>query len=228
MKSPAPKRARILIADDHQFFRDGLADFINRQKSLICCASVADSAGIRSALENDRPDILLLDLRLGAEDGLELIKALRHERPALPILVLSQYSEDIYGERALRAGAQGYLMKEEAANEVLTAIQTVLGGQMYASQRFAMLSLQKSIAHRKSPTCGSGIDSLSDRELQVFQLLGNGRSTRQIAEDLKLSVKTVETYRENIKHKLGFPDAAALRQGATEWAQRENSPSSHP
>jgi DNA-binding NarL/FixJ family response regulator len=200
MKSPAPKRARILIADDHQFFRDGLAEFINRQKELMCCASVANSAAIRSAIETERPDILLLDLRLGAEDGLELIKALRQERPSLPILILSQCSEDVYGERALRAGAQGYLMKEEAAHEVLTAIQTVLRGEMYATQRFAMLSLRKSITNRKPPANGSGIDSLSDRELQVFQLLGLGRSTRQIAEDLKLSSKTIETYRENIKH----------------------------
>ena len=147
-----------------------------------------------------------------------MIKAVRAQYDKLPILILSQLDETLYAERALRAGAQGYIMKERATEDVLEGIRTILDGDLYVSKKVAALAVRKMVESR-SEVEGTEVDALSDREIQVFRLLGTGKGTRDIAESLGLSYKTIETYRENIKHKLNLPDATALVHRATEWLQ---------
>jgi len=211
-------RKRILIADDHPLLREGLMQFINRQENLICCAESDSAASTFTAVQQHKPDLLLLDLRLRNEDGLELIKFLKGQYPELLILVISQCDETIYAERALRAGARGYIMKEEASDKVLAAISAVLSGEIYLSRKMALRLAERSIECRATGA-GPGVESLTDRELQVFQLLGSGLTTRQIAAKMNLSFKTIETYRENIKHKLGLAGAAELVRCATSWIE---------
>jgi DNA-binding NarL/FixJ family response regulator len=196
---------------------------INRQTDMVCCGEVSSAAAARQAIAQKQPELILLDLRLGASDGLELIKSLKTEFPKLLILVLSQYDESLYAERALRAGAGGYLMKEEASEEVVNAIRMVLSGQLYISRKMAALVLHKVL--QNPPKSGDvGVESLTDRELQVFQLIGAALSTQEIAKKLGLSFKTIETYRENIKHKLNLRTAAELVQAATGWVQNTGQP----
>ncbi len=212
-----PKRqARVVVVDDHPVVREGLLAMIRRHQEFICCGEADSVAGAQETVESVKPDLLLLDLRLRNGDGLELIKTLRSRFPSLRILVISQFDEAIYAERALRAGARGYLMKEQATQEVLTAMRTILAGELYVSPKIAALALHK-LVETTPPVPGSGIASLTDRELEVFRLLGGGLSTRQIAAELHLSFKTVETHRENIKHKLGLSGAAELVRRAREW-----------
>lgn len=172
-------------------------------------------------MEKEKPDLLLTDLCLGDSDGLELIKGLKAQFPNLPILVLSQQDETLFAERTLRAGARGYIMKERATQDVLEGIRTILGGDLYVSRKVAALAMRKLVEGGAEAKAGDGseVSALSDRELQVLRLLGAGKGTKDIAVALKLSHKTIETYRENIKAKLGIPDATALIHRATEWVQ---------
>jgi len=204
--------------DDHPLFRDGLVQLINRQRDLICCGQAGTSAAALTAMEVHCPDFILLDLRLGQEDGLELIKSCKARCPSIAILVISQFDEAIYAERALRAGARGYLMKEEATDEVIRAIRSILDGELYVSRKMSVVVLHK-VLKQEPQSASIGVESLSDRELQVFQLLGSGASTRQIANSLHLSVKTIETYRENLKHKLQFSNGVELVRHARAWVQ---------
>jgi len=212
------QKRRILVVDDHPLLRAGLIQFIERQKDMICSGEADSAATTQSAVANQKPDLVLLDLRLRSEDGLELIKSLKARFPKLPILIISQCDELLYAERVLKAGACGYIMKEEATDEVLVAIRFVLGGELYLSRKLAIRLVQKAIEARPA-TPGPGLDSLTDRELQVFQMVGAGLNTRHIAERLNLSFKTIETYRENIKHKLGLAGAADLVRYATSWVE---------
>lgn len=220
---PSPKKPdanqRILVVDDHPLVRDGLVQLIRRQNGLTCCGEASNVPDAHACALREHPDLVILDLRLDKGDGMELIKMLKSELPGLRILVLSQLDELLYAERVLKAGAHGYLMKEEAAKEVVTAIRMVLAGELYVSPKMSGLILRKMI---ESPSVRpvSGVESLTDRELQVFQMLGAGKSTRQIAVELFLSFKTVETHRENIKAKMGLADAAALIHQATIWYRR--------
>jgi len=207
-------KKRIFIVDDHPLYREGLRRFIDSQPNLTCCFE-ADS--YKAAFDNVRqsaPDLVILDLRLQRSDGMELMKNLLTEMPQLRILVLSQGDETVHAELALRAGALGYIMKEEATDELLQAITTVLRGELYVSKRLSALVLKRFFRGDTSSTLA---EKLSDRELQVFQFLGSGLSTQEIAQQLHLSVKTVETHRENIKHKLELRDAAGVVQAAREW-----------
>lgn len=213
------EKHKVVVVDDHPLFREGVQHFLNRQKGLICCAAVGSSAEAVEVVEREKADLVTLDLRLGDEDGLQVIRTLKTRFPELNVLVLSQFSETTYGERALRAGASGYVMKEEATEVVLEAIRTVLRGDIYASRNLAFAALKK-VIHEKPSQGTAGPDRLSDRELQVFELLGQGRRVREIAEFLKLSPKTIETYRENIKHKLGLANGAELNRAATAWSER--------
>jgi len=217
------RKARILVVDDHPLFCEGVVQLINRQNDLACCGVAGNVAAARAALLKLKPGLVLLDLRLGNEDGLELIKDLGNQCPDIPILVVSQYDEALYAERALRAGALGYVMKEEATAEVLSAIRSVLAGELYVSRKMGALVLHK-LLQGKPDFHRPGIECLTDRELQVFQLLGTGLSSRQVSAELHLSIKTIETYRENIKHKLGLNNAPELLRHATEWAQGHPSP----
>ncbi len=219
MKPASPKPAtktRVIVADDHPFLRAGLATMISKQADMECVGEAESMAAAQKQVAALKPDLLMLDLCLGEGDGLELIKSLRAQHPKLIILVLSSQDEAQYAERVLRAGAQGYIMKEKPPAEVLAAARAVLAGELHVSQRVAAQVLRRSLQDRPTPA-GSGVDSLTDRELQVFRLLGTGLSTRRIADELKLSFKTIETYRENIKHKLGLADAPALLTKAAEW-----------
>ncbi len=211
-------RVRVFIADDHPFLRLGIKSLINQADDLECCGEAENVKGTLQGVEETKPDLLILDLCLGDSDGLELIKSLRAQHEKLPILILSQLDETLYAERTLKAGARGYIMKERATDDVLDGVRTILEGDLFVSRKVAALAVRKMVETR-SESATNEVDVLSDRELQVFRLLGAGKSTRGIAETLNLSFKTIETYRENIKHKLDLPDASALVHRATEWAQ---------
>lgn len=220
-KEPATSnpRKRVLVADDHPIVRDGLVQLINQQADLMCCGQAATQTEVFAAITSHRPELLVLDLRLKDGDGLELIKSLKSQHPDLPILVLSQFDEELYAERALRAGAFGYVMKEQASKEVVDAMRTVLAGRLYVTQAMTARLLQKAIT-TKQPFAEPSAENLTDRELQVLNYLGSGISTRDIATKMRLSIKTVETYREHIKHKLGLRNAEELIYYARNWAEK--------
>jgi DNA-binding NarL/FixJ family response regulator len=214
--SPPPYRHRILIVDDHPLYRDGLRRFIESQPDLMCCGQAEDGQSAKAAVANSRPDLVILDLRLRGEDGADLLRDLLQEQPGLRVLVLSQKDQAVHAEPLLRAGARGYIMKEEATEELLLAVRTVLLDDLYVGPRLSALVLNR-FFHGKP---GDGVaDKLTKRELQIFQFLGSGQGTQEIARQLNLSVKTVEAHRENIKRKLGCADAAELVHAAHQWVQ---------
>jgi len=206
----------ILIVEDHPLYREGLRGFIDAQASLSCCGEADSAQAAIELVRRRKPDLVLLDLRLRREDGMELIKNLRTEHPSLRILVVSQGDETVYAEQVLRAGAVGYIMKEEATEELLNAINQVLRGELYVSRRLSALVLKRFFGRTARRDLAEG---LTDRELQVFQFLGSGMTMQEISQHLHLSIKTVETHRENIKHKLKLQDAAAVVQAARAWLQ---------
>ena len=210
------KKPRVLVADDHPLFREGLVQLITRETDLCCCGETDTVEATQTAVATLKPDLLVLDLRLKDGDGLELIKTLKARFPKLAILVVSQHDETLYAERALRAGARGYVMKEEAAEEVRLAVRTLLKGDLFVSRKMSVLALHK-LLNNTAESRGNYIERLTDRELQVFQLLGAGKGTSDIADELNLSPKTIETHRENIKHKLGLRNAADLLCHAVHW-----------
>lgn len=215
----SPNKGRVLVADDHPIVRDGLVQLINQQEDLICCAEASTQSEVFAAVSSHKPDLLVLDLRLKDGDGLELIKSLKSQYPDLPVLVLSQFDEELYAERALRAGALGYVMKEQASNEVVDAMRMVLKGKIYVTPEMTARLLQKAITSRPATTAPTS-ENLTDRELQVLQFLGSGLSTREIAAKVRLSVKTVETYREHLKHKLNLRNSEELIYYARNWVEK--------
>ncbi|HEX5037850.1 MAG TPA: response regulator transcription factor [bacterium] len=218
-KKGTPERARILIVDDHPVVRQGLALLIGQQPDLSVCGEAEDAFRALSAIEALKPDLVLADVSLKGADGIELTKDIKARFPSVPVLVLSMLDESFYAERALRAGAKGYVMKQEATDKILTAIRRVLGGEVFVSDKMVSRMLQKMAGD--SAAGGSPVDLLSDREMTVFQLIGRGYSTARIAEDLHLSVKTVETHRAHIKEKLNLADAAELSGYAGQWLSRQ-------
>ena len=191
--------------EEHPLLRHGVADYLNSQLDMTVCGEADNIRDARHKLEECKPQLLLTALRLGTGDTLEFVKALKSERPALLILVYSAFEESIFAERALRAGADGYVMKKAAKEELLAAIREILGGNIYVSRDVAMRAFKKSLETRAEipsarPTVG--LEKLSDREMHIFFLLGSGLGNSQIAHSLNLSVKTIESHRENIKHKL--------------------------
>lgn len=211
-------RFKVLLVDDHPIVRHGFAELINRDPNLTVCGEAEDIHEAMEAIKSSRPDIVIVDITLKGGNGLELIKNLKIQHPGLPALVISMHDESLYAERVLRAGGRGYLTKQEAVDNILTAIHRVLKGEIYLSQKMTGKLLYR-IADGDTQLSRSPIDSLTDRELEVFQMIGQGNGTRQIAEELHLSVKTVETYREHLKQKLGLKDAAELVQHAVQWVQ---------
>jgi DNA-binding NarL/FixJ family response regulator len=213
-------KSSILVVDDHPMVRDGLSRLISRQDDLVCCGEAGTVAEAQAAVARLKPDLAILDLRLKGGDGLELIKSLKLQYPDLRMLVLSQYEAPLYMERALKAGAMGYVVKEQAAEEILKAIRTVLQNEIFLTRGMAALLLKKLIG--PGPKLSKpGAEPLTDRELHVLQLLGTGLSTREISVELHVSFKTVESHRENIKRKLGLRSASALVHYATEWAREQ-------
>jgi DNA-binding NarL/FixJ family response regulator len=210
-------KTRILVVDDHPFFRSGIAHWLNRQTTLTCCGEADSVATARQAVAALQPDCVLLDLRLGDGDGLDLLRELTQAYPAMRFIAVSQHDEDAYAHRALRVGARGYIMKSEATEKVLEAIETVMSGKVYITRSVSARLMQNLFPD--PATTAPMLASLSDRELQVFQLIGVGYSTREIAERLKLSPKTVETYREHLKDKLQLRDSTGLTRAAIVWVE---------
>jgi len=205
---------RIFLIDDHPIVRQGLALFINRESDLIVCGEADGAASAPQAIRDSMPDFIVLDISLDGPDGLDLLKTLRVTYPNLPVLVLSMHDESIYAERALRAGANGYIMKQEATEKVLIAIRNILRGEVYLSDRLTNRMLQQ-FAHGSVAT-RDPVAKLTDRELEVYRLIGAGHATRQIADELHVSTKTVESYQAHIKEKLSLRNARELVQHAIE------------
>lgn len=222
--NPTEKKAKILLVDDHPLVLTGLSQIINSQPDLMVCGEASTPAGALKAVTQLQPDLVVLDLRLKGGDGLELIRTLKAQFPSLRILVLSQFDEALYAERVLRAGAQGYLMKDQATADLLGAIRPVLSGEVYLNRTMTNHLLQKTFANKPLPRTAR-VEQLTDRELQVLLLLGTGIGTRKIAEQLNLSIKTVETYREHLKQKLDLPGASELVHFATHWVEHYSQPS---
>ena len=216
-KNPAQ---RILIVDDHPMMRTGLAQLIDNEPDLKVCAE-ADNAGQAITLvARQKFDLALLDISLPDKSGLELIKDLRSLRPEMPILVVSMHDEMIYAERVLRAGGRGYIMKQEGGKKLLQAIRQVLTGQIYVSEKMSARILETFSGHGPEQSA-SPVARLSDREFEVFQLIGQGKGTKEIAQHLNLSVKTVEVHRAKIKEKLSLQTATDLVRYAVRWAEAQ-------
>ncbi len=220
-KNPHPGRqpagvSKIIIVDDHPIVRQGLAALINQQEDMEVCAQAADGREAMEQIGRLKPDLVTIDLTLGDSGGLELIKNIKSRYPDLPMLVVSIHDEVLYAERVLRAGARGYIMKQEATENVTEAIGKVLAGQVYVSEGMSD-RIVRSFLGGAEKTKPASISSLSDRELEVFRLIGQGYGTRKIAEMLHLSIKTIETYRAHIKFKLDLDNAAHLLQYAVQW-----------
>ncbi len=212
----SPKKHKVYVVDDHPIVRQGLGLMINREPDMFVCGEAEEAHSALQALTTLQPDVMIVDISLGGPDGIELVKSIRARNTSLPVLVLSMHDESTYAERALRAGANGYIMKQEATEKVLVAIRRILKGDVYLSDRIAGKMLQQYV--RGSTTVKhSPMADLSDRELEVFRLIGDGHGTRQIAEELHISVKTVETYQAHIKEKLSLRNARELMQHAIEW-----------
>src|SRR5216117_193532 len=224
-RQESQKKSRVIIIEDHPVLCSGLRQLIDNQPDLACVGVADNVLDAKRVVDQCKPDLVVLDLRLkGGGDALDFIKTLRVEHREVKVLVLSQYDELIFAERALRAGASGYIMKENATDEVLRALRKVLTGDLYFSERVAAAVVQRML--REKPIASrDGVERLSDREMQVFQLLGASYSPREIAEQFHLSRKTIETHCEKIKHKLSLYNAAELKRFARRWAAENMTPS---
>lgn len=209
--------ARILVIDDHPIVRFGIRQLIDAEPGLAICAEADSPEAAFAAVKSSEPDLALVDLSLAGHTGLELIRGLRELVPDLRILVLSMHDEALFAGRALRAGARGYIMKQEAINDLVSAVRTVLAGHIYVSENMTRISLQRS--SKPSAVRAASPEDLSARELKVFELIGRGHNTTAIAGQLAVSVKTVETYRAAIKSKLNLGNAAELVRFATIWVE---------
>ncbi|MGI6460001.1 MAG: response regulator [Candidatus Hydrogenedentales bacterium] len=215
------KPYQILVVDDHPIVRRGFAQLIKQEPDIIVCAEAEDIPEAIAALEAHRPDLVIVDIVLKQANGLDLLKQLPVLSPDTKALVVSMHDEQIYAERVLRAGARGYVMKQEADEVIVTAIRRVLQGGIYVSEQVNARILMN-FAQNQARFEASPVEFLTDRELEVFELIGQGHSTRQIGERLNISVKTVETYRARIKEKLRLETGAELLQTCVEWAIKKS------
>jgi len=227
--SPTPRRQaeallsalkQIMLVDDHPMTRAGVADLINKQPDMRVCAEFGDPTLAFSSLEKHSPDLLLADISMPGRGGIEFLKDVLALRPGLSILVLSMHDEAIYAERALRVGARGYIMKDQGGEKLLAAIRYVLGGGVYVSDQ-ASAAILGHLSDRRPRGSNSPIATLSDREFEIFCLIGQGKSSREVAKQLHLSSKTVDTHRTRIKEKLEIKDAIGLVCHAVRWVQAE-------
>ncbi len=218
-KDNKEKKYKVFIVDDHPLVRSGLTDLINRQKDLAVCGEAEDVSGALKAVEESRPDILIADLSLGLDSGLRLMENLKCMHSKLPVLVLSMHDESLYAERCFKAGARGYIMKEEKPGAVISAIRNVLGGELHISDKLGKKILNKLVSN-KFESSGTPVDVLSNRELEVYNLLGKGLDKHKIAKQLFLSIKTVETYMEHVKKKMNFKDSRELMMNAVQWVSK--------
>src|SRR6516165_493776 len=210
-------RARVLIVDDHPAVREALALRIGRQPDLEVCGEAADMSDALRLIADARPDVAVVDISLKAGNGIDLIKRIKDRNDHIRMLVWSMHSESLYAERALRAGALGYINKDQATDRIVEAVRRVLAGKVWLSDAMAERMLQRAVGERRHEVTRSPLDALADRELEVFRLIGHGVKTAQIAERLHVSVKTVETYRDRIRQKLDLSDGTELAHYATQW-----------
>ena len=217
-KKTGQKRKRILIVDDHPMMRQGLAQLIGMEPDMAVCGE-ADSAGSAiDAVNVQKPDLVLADISLPGKNGLELIKDFQALQPGLPVLVISMHDESLYAERVLRAGGRGYIMKQEGGKKLMQAIRHVLDGKVYVSEKISA-GILETLSGNRAGAEGSPVEKLTDRELEVFQLIGQGKGTRDIAETLHLSIKTVDVHRAKIKAKLKLNSASELIRYTVRWIE---------
>jgi len=223
--SPPPQKSetgksRVFIVDDHTMFREGLRQLIEREPNLIVCGDAPDAVEAMRGIRTTKPDVVLLDISLAGTSGIDLIKEIKAEFEDLPVLVVSMHDESLYAERALRAGAMGYVMKHEPARTVKAAIQKVLGGDMYLSEKMAAGVINRFMRGQPEQP-RSPIETLSDRELEVFRMLGQGKGVRVIAEELGLTIPTINSFRNRIKEKFGLKTSTEVMLHAIQWIQGE-------
>jgi DNA-binding NarL/FixJ family response regulator len=210
------RKSRVFIVDDHPLVREGLTNLINGQDDLIVCGEAKDSVQTINGIVKARPDVALIDISLENESGLELVKQLRSQFPQVALIILSMHDEGLYAERALRAGARGYVMKHETSKSVVASIRRVLAGGVYVSGKIVKRMAIR-LASSREALARSPVERLSDRELEIFRLLGQGRTTSQIAGDLNLSLKTVQAYCARAKEKFGVTSLTELLRAAIRW-----------
>lgn len=211
----------IVIVDDHPIVREGFKKLINSEQDFDVVGTAEDAYEAVRLIDDKKPDVAMIDLSLKESSGIELIKDLQITAPEVKILVVSLHDEEIYAERVLRAGARGFIMKAEAVDDIITAVRKVASGEIYLSSKMQSKMIEIMTSGRKNSNLNP-IDILSDRELEVFQMIGNGMKTKQIAEKLGLSVKTIETYKSHLKLKLQLRDGVELIQRAVEWEMKQN------
>jgi DNA-binding NarL/FixJ family response regulator len=216
----ADTRTRVFLVDDHPLVREWLANLIDHQPDLTVCGQAESAEAALSSIGAARPNVAVVDLSLGGRSGLELIRDLKQSHPGVAVLVLSMHGEDLYAERAMRAGARGYIMKREATKKVIQAIRRIQQGKIYLSDRLTAALAEKLVTGAAAAS-RSPVTELSDRELEVFRLLGQGRATREIAETLHLSAKTVQAYYARIKEKLGLSSSSGLMREAIRWEEEK-------
>jgi DNA-binding NarL/FixJ family response regulator len=214
----ASPRRRIFLVDDHPLVREGLTKLINQEPDLCVCAEAEEAGQAYDGILRTRPDAVIVDLSLQRDSGLELIKRVQGMARPPPILVLSMHDEAFYAERALRAGALGYVMKRESSGKIIAGLREVLHGRLFVSPAIAAQAAEKFLRTR-AVASSSPVDRLTDRELEVFRRIGQGQENRMIAEDLHLSLKTVQTHCAHIKEKLGFANATILMREAVRWVE---------
>jgi DNA-binding NarL/FixJ family response regulator len=221
VKTPKVRKKRVYLVDDHPIVRQGLIKLIEQEEGLEVCGEAGNVSDALTAIRELDPDVILVDISLEDSNGLELIKMIDDLGLKIPMLVLSMHDESLYAEHALRAGASGYVMKQAASNTLIQAIEKVMDGEIYVSKNMSSQMLK--MAFRSgSEEARTGVELLSLREIEVFELIGRGNSTREIAEQLNLSVKTIETYRAHIKDKLQLRSGTELMQRAIHWVENES------
>jgi DNA-binding NarL/FixJ family response regulator len=218
--SATKQKNRVFIVDDHPIVRKGLGQLINQEEDLVVCGEADNAETALELLKKVQPDLAIVDISLRGIDGIELTKLIKARFDSIPVLVVSMHDESLFAERALRVGARGYIMKQEAIDKMMEAIRKVLRGELYVSERVSA-NIVKRFVDGKADGVSSPEELLSDRELEVFQLIGQGFATRQVADQLHVSVKTVETYRANIKEKLNLKNATELMKHAVHWIERQ-------
>jgi len=216
------EKSRIFIVDDHAMFRDGLRQLIDREPDLIVCGDAAEAESALEGIRQLKPDLVVVDITLGGTSGIDLIKAIKNESEEFQVLVVSMHDESLYAERALRAGAMGYVMKQEPAKTVKTAIRKVLAGDMHLSEKMAGSVITKFIRGSEEVP-PSPLEKLSDRELEVFQMLGVGKGVRQIAEEMNVTIPTVNSFRNRIKEKLQLKSSTEVMLHAIHWSREGQS-----
>jgi DNA-binding NarL/FixJ family response regulator len=219
-KKPAQKQKRILIVDDHPMMRQGLAQLIGAEADLAVCGEAENAGSALDAISTLKPDLVLADISLPGKNGLELIKDFQAMQPGVPVLVISMHDESLFAERVLRVGGRGYVMKQEGGKKLMQAIRQVLEGKIYVSEKISA-GILETLSGRSAGTEGSPMGKLTDRELEIFQLIGQGKGTRDIAGKLHLSVKTVDVHRANIKSKLKLSSATEVVRFAVRWTESQ-------